>query len=165
MAWHPTSVFLPGIPMEEPGGLQSMGSQRVGHDWVTKHSRAHQSFQWIFRVDFLQDLLVWSPCSPRDSQESSPGPQFKNTYSLVLRLFYGPILTSRRDYWKNHNFKYINLAIPKICPTLLSSCLCPPPFPLPVIMFLHWPFYQILAILSVLSVHSASIFLVPITCQ
>ena len=23
---------------EDPGGLQSMGSQRVGHDWVTKHS-------------------------------------------------------------------------------------------------------------------------------
>ena len=24
---------------EEPGGLQSMGSQRVGHDWVTQHTR------------------------------------------------------------------------------------------------------------------------------
>ena len=24
----------------------------------------HQSFQWIFRVDFLYDWLVWSPCSP-----------------------------------------------------------------------------------------------------
>ena len=31
-----------------------------------------QSFQWIFRVDFLQDWLVWSPCCPRDSQEHSP---------------------------------------------------------------------------------------------
>ena len=32
--WHPTPVLLPGkIPwMEEPGRLQSMGSQRVGHD-------------------------------------------------------------------------------------------------------------------------------------
>ena len=28
----------------------------------------HQSFQWIFRVDFLEDWLVWSPCSSRDSQ-------------------------------------------------------------------------------------------------
>ena len=28
----------------------------------------HQSFQWIFRTDFLQDGLVGSPCSPRDSQ-------------------------------------------------------------------------------------------------
>ena len=33
-AWQPTPVFLLGnIPWtEEPGGLQSMGSQRVGHD-------------------------------------------------------------------------------------------------------------------------------------
>ena len=29
----------------------------------------HQSFQWTFRTDFSQDGLVWSPCSPRDSQE------------------------------------------------------------------------------------------------
>ena len=35
----------------------------------------HQSFQWIFRTDFLWDWLVWSPCSPRDSQEFSPTPQ------------------------------------------------------------------------------------------
>ena len=30
----------------------------------------HQSFQWIFRTDFLYDWLVGSPCNPRDSQES-----------------------------------------------------------------------------------------------
>jgi len=41
----------------------------------------HQSFQWIFRVDLLQDLLVWSSCCPRDSQESSPAPQFKSIHS------------------------------------------------------------------------------------
>ena len=31
--WQPTPVFLPGESpwTEEPGGLQSMGSQRVGH--------------------------------------------------------------------------------------------------------------------------------------
>ena len=28
----------------------------------------HQSFRWIFRVDFLWDWLVWSPCCPRDSK-------------------------------------------------------------------------------------------------
>ena len=33
-AWQPTPVFLPAESpwTEEPGGLQSMGSQRVGHD-------------------------------------------------------------------------------------------------------------------------------------
>ena len=36
------------------------------------------------KTDFLQDGLVGSPCSPRDSQESSPTPQFKSINSLVL---------------------------------------------------------------------------------
>ena len=39
---------------------------------VSKLQLQHQSFQWIFRVDFLEDGLVWSPWSPRNSQESSP---------------------------------------------------------------------------------------------
>ena len=52
----------------------------------------HQSFQWRFRVDFLQDWLVWSPCSPRDSQESSLAPQFESINSLVLSLLYMYIL-------------------------------------------------------------------------
>ena len=30
----------------------------------------YQSFQWIFRVDFLKNWLFWSPYSPRDCQES-----------------------------------------------------------------------------------------------
>ena len=32
----------------------------------------HQSFQWVFRVDFLWNSLVWYPYSPTDSQEFSP---------------------------------------------------------------------------------------------
>ena len=35
-------------------------------------SKNIESFQRIFRTDFLLDGLVGSPCSPRDSQESSP---------------------------------------------------------------------------------------------
>ena len=64
----------------------------------------HQSFQWIFRTDLLQDGLVGSPCSPRDSQESSPTPQFKSINSSVLSFLYSPTLTSIHDYWKNHSF-------------------------------------------------------------
>ena len=64
----------------------------------------HQSFQWIFRVDFLQDWLVWSPCCPRDSQESSPAPHLEIINSLTLNLLYGPTLTSVHDYWENHSF-------------------------------------------------------------
>ena len=39
----------------------------------------HHSFQRTPRADLLQNGLVESPCSPRDSQESSPTPQFKRS--------------------------------------------------------------------------------------
>ena len=64
----------------------------------------HESFQWIFRTDFLEDGLVGSPCCPRDSQESSQTPQFKSINSSALSFLYSPTLTSIHDYWKNHSF-------------------------------------------------------------
>ena len=56
---------------------------------------------------FPLGLTGWIPCSLRDSQESSPTPQFKNISSSALSLFYGPTLTSVRDYWKNHSFESV----------------------------------------------------------
>ena len=44
--------------------------------------------------------MVGSLCSPRDSQESSPTPQFRSINSLVLSFLYSPTLTSIHDYWK-----------------------------------------------------------------
>ena len=57
-----------------------------------------QSFQWIFRTDFLSD---WSPCTPRDSQESSPTAQFKTINSLVLSFLYGLNRTNVWTVWQN----------------------------------------------------------------
>ena len=48
--------------------------------------------------------LVGSPCSPRDSQESSPTPQFKSINSLALGFLYSPTLISIHNNWKNHSF-------------------------------------------------------------
>ena len=48
-------------------------------------------------ISFRMD---WSPCSPRDSQESSPTPQFKSINSSVLSFLYSPTLTSIHDQWK-----------------------------------------------------------------
>ena len=45
----------------------------------------------------------WSTCSPRDSQESSPTPQFKSINSSALSFLYGPTFTSIHDHWKNHS--------------------------------------------------------------
>ena len=56
-----------------------------------------------FRIDFLQDWLAGSLCSPRDSHESSPTPQFKSINSSVLSFLHSPTLTSIHDYWKNHS--------------------------------------------------------------
>ena len=45
--------------------------------------------------------LEWgSPCSPRDSQESSPTPRFKSINSSVLSFLYGPTLTPIHDHGK-----------------------------------------------------------------
>ena len=49
------------------------------------------------------DGLVGSPCSPRDSQESSPTPQFKSINSSALSLLHSPTLTSIHDHWENHS--------------------------------------------------------------
>ena len=78
-------------------------SIRVFSNWISSSHQVakvlelrlqHQSFQWIFWADFLYDWLVWSPCSPRDPQESSPTPQFKNINSLAFSLLCGPTLTT-----------------------------------------------------------------------
>jgi len=73
----------------------------------------HQSFQWTFRVDFLQDWLVWSPCSPRDSQESSPASQFESINSLALSLLYGPILAC--SLWSHTYMQWLSTPRYKAC--------------------------------------------------
>ena len=59
-------------------------------------------------ISFRMDLLG-SPCSPRDSQESFPTPQFKGINSLALSFLYSPTLTSIHDHWKNHRLDEADL--------------------------------------------------------
>ena len=57
---------------------------------------------------FPLGLTGWSPCHPRDSQETSPAPQFESINSSVLSLLYGP--THIHVWlWINHSFDYIHL--------------------------------------------------------
>ena len=69
----------------------------------------HHSFQRNPRADLLQNGLVASPCSPRDSQESSPTPQFKSINSSVLSFLHSPTLTSICDHWINHSLDQTDL--------------------------------------------------------
>ena len=67
---------------------------------VLEFQLQHQSFQQIFRTDFLLGWTGWISLHPRDSQESSPTPHFKIIHSSVLSFLYSPTLTSIHDYWK-----------------------------------------------------------------
>ena len=112
-AIQPSHPLMPSSPsafnLPQHQGLFQWVSHLYPVTKVLELQLQHQSFQWIFRVDFLKNWLVWSPCSPRDSQESSPAPQFESMSSSVLSLVYDTTFTSVHDYWKNHSFNYMHL--------------------------------------------------------
>ena len=81
---HPhlgSDAIQPSHPLSPPSPVAFNLSQHQGlFKWVSSSHQVpkvlefqlqHQFFQRIFRTDFLWDWLVLSPCSPRDSQESS----------------------------------------------------------------------------------------------
>ena len=107
---HPlSSPSPPALYLSQHQGLFKWVSSSHQVARVLEFQLQHQSFQWVFRTDFLYDGLVGSPCSPRDSQESSPTPQFKNINSLALSFLYSPTLTSIHHHWKNHSFDEMDL--------------------------------------------------------
>ena len=58
---------------------------------------------WSFSLSIsLSDEHPGLVC-PRDSQKSSPAPQFKSINSLAPSFLYTPTLTSIHDHWKNHS--------------------------------------------------------------
>ena len=67
---------------------------------VLEFQLQHQSLQWIPTTYLLQDGLVGSPCSARDSQESSPTAQFKSlnfrcSAFFIVQLSH-PYMTTRK---------------------------------------------------------------------
>ena len=79
-----SDVIQPSHPLSSPSPPAFNLSQHQGlFQWVSSSHQVakvlefqlqDQSFQWIFRIHFLYNGLVGSPCSPRDSQESSLTP-------------------------------------------------------------------------------------------
>ena len=116
LSWwcHPT-ISSSVIPFSScPQSFQASGSFQMSQLFasggkVLEFQLQHQSFQWTPRTDLLQDGLVGSPCSPRDSQESSPTLQFKSINSSALSFLYSPTHTSIHDYWKNHSLDQMDL--------------------------------------------------------
>ena len=72
---HPLSS--PSSPALNLSQLQGLLHQMAK---VLELQLQHQSFQWTPSTNFLYDGLVGSPCSPRDSRESSPTSQFTSIH-------------------------------------------------------------------------------------
>ena len=78
---HPLLLLPPILPSINVFSNES--ALRIRWPKHLEFQLQHQSFQWTPRTDLLQDGLVGSPPSPRDSQESSPTPQFRSINSLA----------------------------------------------------------------------------------
>ena len=108
--FHPWSS--PSPPAPNPSQHQSL-FQSVNPSHVVakvlEFQLQHHTLQRNPRVDLLQNGLVGSPFSPRDSQEPSPTPQFKSINSSALSLLHSPTLTSIHDHRKNVSLDYTDL--------------------------------------------------------
>ena len=84
-----SDAIQPSHPLSSPSPPTFNLSQHQGFfQWVSSlHQVArvlelqHQSFQCLFKTYFPLAWLVWSPCSPKESQQSSPASQFKSINS------------------------------------------------------------------------------------
>ena len=80
---HPLlSPSPPALNLSQHQGLFQWVSSSHEVAKVLEFQLQHQSFQWIPKTDLLQDGLVGSLCSPRDSQESS---QTHSSKASILR--------------------------------------------------------------------------------
>ena len=86
---------LPTFNLSQHEGLFKWVSSSRQVAKVLEFQPQHQAeeHQWTPRTDFLSDGLVGSPCSPRDSQESFPTPQFKSILSKVFAWFFIPTIS------------------------------------------------------------------------
>ena len=106
-------AIQPSHPLSSPSPFAFSLSQHLSlFKWVQWVGSLHQhqsvgasasvlsvNIQSWFRLGLKADSsLIWSPCSLRDSRESSPAPQFENINYSGLSLHYGPVLTSAGNY-------------------------------------------------------------------
>ena len=100
---HPTNLSS-ASPSSPPSVFPSI---RVFSNESALRIRWPKYWSFSFSISPSSEHPDWSPlgwtgCSPRDSQESSPTPQFKSISSLALSFLHSPTLTSIHDHWKNH---------------------------------------------------------------
>ena len=103
---HPLS--FPSPPSRNLSQHQGLFKQVSSSHQVAKvleFQLHNQSFQWIFRADFLKDGLVWFPCSPRDSQGCDP---WRGTSAMAIfkdvHFSFGAFATHFHDSGRGKSF-------------------------------------------------------------
>ena len=96
----PVSSLLQSFPVS---GSFPMSQYFASGGWSNEVSGSASVLPMNIQHWFPLGWTGWILCSPRDSQESSPTPQFKNIDFFSIQLSYSPTLTSIHDYWKNHS--------------------------------------------------------------
>ena len=101
---HPLLSLSPAFSLSQHQGLFQCVSSSHQVAKVLEFQLQHQSFQWIFRTDFLRmewlDLLAVQRTLKSLLQHHSS----KASILQCSAFFRSPTLTSIHDYWRNHSF-------------------------------------------------------------
>ena len=123
MATH-SSILAWEVPWtEEPGGLQSMGPQRVGHDWMTGHTQSAQTtlhrFPWCqtigqdFCVEPLRSDRPWKRGKRRGDTRSPrvthPHPCLKYTKYFAGRFLFSLSVYRIVEWWCSLTYEMIDI--------------------------------------------------------
>ena len=105
--FHPAVSSSAVLLSSWPQSFQASGSFPVSQFFTSGGQSIGASASAAVHPMNIQGWFPWgltgliSPC-PRDSQESSPSPQFKRINSSVPSFLYSPTLTSIHEHWINH---------------------------------------------------------------
>ena len=92
--------------MEEPGGLQFMGSQRVGHDWTISLSHSLSSLWWNYLPITFPHYMGSRNCFPEIKILSST--------SLVLNMYLVKVIYRDWVIWFPVQYSYCDSTAPLI---------------------------------------------------
>ena len=128
---HP--LLSPSPPAFSLSSIRVFSSEAISMEWPKYGASASASVLPMNTQDwFPLGLTGWISLQSKDSQESSPAPQFKSISSSVLSFLYGPTLTSIHDIWTKLPLKlesyfsqwnnwYLSL-LPSFCAIYVQLC-------------------------------------------
>ena len=124
-------VIQPSHPLSSPSPAFNLSQHQDPFKWVSTSHQVdkvlesqlqHQSVQWIFRTDLLQDGLDWSHCTPKDSQKSllqhhsSKASILQHSAFFIVQLSHPYVITGKTIALTRRTF------VGKVMSLLFSIC-------------------------------------------